>query len=368
MPAAVKEISVIMAPAPVADAGASKLVKASAAMDAGGGVQAALSAFSPQSGEKAEGYAADAHARDALGAILCAMRKNLDSPEAQEAGCSLIGTLAAAGPELQAGLASLGAVAAIVDAMEKHTQDEAVQMAGCRALRELAARNVENQAEIASSRGVQAVLTAMDEHRSLGGVQKVGCGVLRNVALANGVHQASIASLGGIPLVLRAMATHSGDAMVQLAGCWTLFCLAVRNATTAGQILAEGGLKAVLLAMEASLRDEAVQEAGCWALKALAEAAPQKGAATKQSLAAELADLGAAEALLRAMAAHPDAANVQKAGRGALDMLAKIHSGGRGFGCGGKRQKSGGDGPAAHRRCGEEARPRSISTLPTLWE
>ena len=164
---------------------------------------------------------------------------------------------------------------------------------------------------------ISEVVTSMWAHEEDAGVQMLGCVAITKLLSSNGGeddnHTMRIA-LSAVPAVVNAMKAHPNEVIVQEKACHALWFMASADGKREISFVASGAVAAIIGAMQAHVSDANVQEEACAATARII----RYGGADRATIVASVSGL---TAIVNALAAHPDAVQVQRHGICALREL-----------------------------------------------
>jgi hypothetical protein len=251
--------------------------------------------------------AASAEVRDAVLALVSAMRVHPASVDVLLAGLHGLSWWCEASPHAKACAGAAGAVDAVVTALRVETAHASLQELGCRTLAALFAFFPANLRYAASAYAVDALLAAMRAHPSCAEVQLRACAALMHAAaecdgdalcdaLAN--RDAAVA-LGAVELLTAALT--GADADVSQYACLALANLAAKSQDGSVRAARCDASDAVLQSMRVHAEHNGVQTYGCLAL----------GYFSRKPGAHVTPPVGAHAVIIRAMHRFPEDSGVQ---------------------------------------------------------
>lgn len=213
-----------------------------------------------------------------------------------------------------AAMVELGGVPLIVQAMTKGVADEALVVASMRLLEVVVATSTELASLVGVSfGGVEAVLEGICRHRRSLIVQSVALRVLLILVRVEAARGHCMDHLDGMWLVLDVMRTHQHDNRVQAYGCHLLASLAFGSSDARELIGSAGGFGVIVGALSAAGAEPATKVVACTAVRNLA----WMNATNHRRLAV----VHGVEAVLAAVADHPDNQAVNEQALGALGNI-----------------------------------------------
>ncbi|GAB0492190.1 hypothetical protein MMPV_003450 [Pyropia vietnamensis] len=254
--------------------------------------------------------AVPADVRTALDALLGLVAAESDSAKVDDAAATPTGSVTAA----MTAMVDLGGVPLIVQALTNGVADEGLVVASMRLLEVVVATSTDLASLVGVSfGGVEAVLEGICRHRRSLIVQTVALRVLLFLVRVEAARGHCMAHMDGPWLVLDVMRTHEEDGRVQAYGCHLLASLAFGCSKSRETIGSAGGFGVIVSALSAAGAEPATKVIACTAVRNLA----WMNATNHRRLAV----LHGVEAVLAALADHPDNQAMNEQALGALGNI-----------------------------------------------
>ncbi|KAK3258256.1 hypothetical protein CYMTET_32693 [Cymbomonas tetramitiformis] len=238
----------------------------------------------------------------ALGMVVKAMGEHADAVEVQVGGARFMARLTS-GSHQELMVKHTGAVAAVVAAMLRHKSEVQMLDEGSQVLVDIV-KVADHQHAVLSSNAVDGMIAAMAAVPATAPealqVNLRGCQLM----CALGEHPAT-ARKSAVPVILAAMSAFPEEHVMQQQGLRVLAHQAEVSQEILNEIATEAGIEAVVRAVQARAENAELQHGGCWLLSLCALQQP-----------AMLVAQGAVRIAVRAASSHlADPAVVQYAGR-----------------------------------------------------
>lgn len=254
--------------------------------------------------------AVPADVRTALEALLGLVAVDPDTSNADDSAAASRGCARAS----MVAMVDLGGVPLIVQALTKGVADEALVVASMRLLEVVVSTSTDLASLVGVSfGGVEAVLEGICRHRRSLVVQTVALRLLLFLVRVEAARGHCMAHPDGPWLVLDVMRTHEEDNRVQAYGCHLLASLAFGCSNARETIGSAGGFGVIVGALSAAGAEPATKVVACTAVRNLA----WMNATNHRRLAV----LHGVEAVLKALADHPDNQAVNEQALGALGNI-----------------------------------------------
>jgi hypothetical protein len=301
---------------------------------------------------------------DAVAAVVLSMQRWPSHVVLQASACAALVQLVTDNADNLGKAGGAGAIEAVTAAMRSHAADAKVQQWCCYALYSLTRRNAAHQAKADAAGALEALLSVLSAHTAVACVMEEGYAALSTLVHDREEAVPNAVALNAFETVVAGMYAHPADTRVQSAACSLLgnLCVSLGSSSHAERPFAAGAVDAVLAAVRTHVADDGVQYAGCFALGNMfggwrRHATQHKALAGEAVLAAvaalrahptidgvqleachalvalvtgaderALAGAGAVRAVLAALRAWPEHADLHSRGAGALQNLCEEHA------------------------------------------